>query len=162
MNLVQLLINPTNALVVFCVILCIALIMLDDEGAFSKKFTHFGPGTDVTFLHIKLDTWSKVYIVYAISFVVAFLQTYYHEFIQEEFIDSRFINPAVTEKLPATATATKVILASNPIITWILDIITVFITMTMQLQFVLPQLIATMCVLYPYYVEKFNENKFLS
>ena len=153
--------HPTSAIIIFCIGLFVMLFLLDEEGAFTKKFLHFGPEKDTTFLHIKLNTWNKVYIVYGISFGVALLQYYYSRIIYGEFISSRFINPAHKEKLDVTKNMMKFIILANPIAQWLLKIITFFVTMTMQLQFVLPQLIASLIILYPYQMKKFSENTYI-
>jgi len=160
MNIGELLYHPMIAVMIFCIGLFIMLFLLDKEGAFTKKFLHIGPEKDAKFLHVTLDSWNKVYLVYGISFGVALLQYYYSRIIYGEFISSRFINPAHKEKLDVTKNMMKFIIFANPIAQWTLNIITFFVTMTMQLQFILPQLIASLIVLYPYHWKKYYENTY--
>ena len=161
MNIGELLFHPMSAITFFCAGLILMLILLDEEGAFTKKFLHIGPEKYAKFLHVTLDSWNKVYLVYGISFGVALLQYYYSRIIYGEFINSRFINPAHKEKLDVTKNMMKFIILANPIAQWLLQIITFFVTMTMQLQFVLPQLIASLIILYPYHMKKFSENTYI-
>jgi len=160
MTIAEIVFHPMNAMVIFCIGLFVMLFLLDEEGAFTKKFLHFGPEKDTTFLHVKIDTWNKVYIVYGISFGVSLLQFYYSRIIKGEFISSRFVNPSHKERLDVTKDMMKFIIAVNPIAQWILQIIVFFVTMTMQLQFVLPQLLASMFVLYTYHMQKYAENTY--
>jgi hypothetical protein len=160
MNIRELLFHPMSAITFFCAALILMLILLDDEGAFTKKFLHIGPESDTSFAHIPLDSWKKVYIVYGISFMVSLLQIYYSRIIKSEFIIGRFVNPAYKEKLDVTKNMMKFIILVNPLARWILHIITFFVTMTMQLQFILPQLIAHLIVLYPYHIKKYYENTY--
>lgn len=162
MNFRDVIFHPMNATIVFCIGLIVMLLLLDDKGAFTEKFLHFGPAKGSKFLHISLDTWNKVYLVYGISFFVALLNYFYNRIILGDFLSSRFINPAHKEKLDVTKNMMKFIIVIHPIAQWLLRIIQFFVTMTMQLQFILPQLIASMLVLYPYYIKKYNENTYIT
>jgi hypothetical protein len=59
----NLLLNPIIAMTIICFGLVIYIVALDEEGMFSKKFLHFGPGTDAsntaTFMGITIDNWKK-------------------------------------------------------------------------------------------------------
>ena len=160
MSIVEMLYHPMSAIIIFCVGLFVMLFLLDEEGAFTKNFLHFGPEKNTKFLHIELNTWNKVYIVYGISFGVALLQLYYSQIIKGDFIKGYFENPAHKGKLDVTKNMMKFIIFVNPIAQWILQIITFFVTMTMQLQFVLPQLIASLFIVYPYHMKKYGENTY--
>ena len=162
MNFRDVIFHPMNATIVFCIGLIVMLLLLDDEGAFTEKFLRFGPTKGSKFLHISLDTWNKVYLVYGISFFVALLSYFYNRIILGDFLNSRFINPAHKEKLDVTKNMMKFIIVIHPIAQWLLRIIQFFVTMTMQLQFILPQLIASMVVIYPYYIKKYNENTYIT
>ena len=81
--------EPKMAFVIFLVFIISYLVLLDEEGAFKKKFLNFGPSEDSVFLGMKLDTWQKVILVYLIGFVSSLLTSYYGIFKlnQKKFTD---------------------------------------------------------------------------
>lgn len=71
------------------------LIGLDVEGAFDKKFMIVGPAKDpAVFLQMRLDTWGKVLIVYAIAFLSSLLRNYYGT-VAQHFIHDYAWNPLI-------------------------------------------------------------------
>jgi hypothetical protein len=151
--------NPIHALLLFSLGLIFVLTALDDENAFTD-FTNFGPDKDAKFIHMKLDTWTKVGIVYVISFFISLLQTYYNTVVARDFITSRLINPAHKDTLVVTKKGAYAIVLAHPIISWLLGIINFFVTLTMKLQFLLPQLLGTLLIKYPYYFKKVDSNTY--
>ncbi len=77
-----------------------------------------------------------------------------------DFIHSKVWNPAYKEKMPISKSSTLLLLAAEPFINFVLRILQFYITMTMQLQFILPELIATAMVAIPYSFMKANEKKY--
>ena len=64
--------SPKVVLVLFTLFLVGYIVFLDLEGGFTQSFLHFGPGTNAdntaTFIGVKMDSWSKVGIMYAVGF----------------------------------------------------------------------------------------------
>ena len=81
--------NAKTAFIIFVIFIIIYLIVLDEEGAFQKKFLRFGPSEETEFLSMKLDTWNKVIIVYLIGFFSSLLTTYYNT-VSYDFIFSLY------------------------------------------------------------------------
>ena len=152
--------NPVHALLIFVFGLIIILVGLDKEGAFTN-FTNFGPDKDAKFLHMNVDTWEKVWVVYLISFSISMLQTYYITIIVRDYLFSKLINPAYTKQMDISKLGTYGIILAHPIIMWLLTIINFFVTMTMKLQFLIPQLLGSIVVMYPYFFRKIAERKYL-
>lgn len=134
------------------------LIALEEEGVFTKNFLHFGP-TDITFMHIKVDTWLKVFTVYLIGFLSAFLIAYYNS-VSYNFIHQYLWNPAYTERLDITKRWVRVIVFFEPIIYGILMVLSLFVNITLQLQFIIPGILGRISIDIPYNLYMVEQNKF--
>jgi hypothetical protein len=145
------------AMNIFVISILIMLFFLDEEGAFTK-FMHIGPEKNTTFLNIKLDSWTKVVLVYIISFGSAFLQYFYISHIQTGFIMSKLTNPAVKE-LDMTYDEAKYLIWTNNISLWIISIIRFMVTLTMQFQFMFFLLLGAMVTQIPFYHANLREKK---
>uniref|UniRef100_A0A6C0JZC1 Uncharacterized protein n=1 Tax=viral metagenome TaxID=1070528 RepID=A0A6C0JZC1_9ZZZZ len=154
--------NPKVALCIFVVFLVSYVIFLDEEGAFSESFLHFGPGTSeknmTTFFNIKLDTWSKVGILYVVGFISSMLTTYYNTVIDQN-IDSYIWNRAI-KKVPYSKTWTYFIVILEPIFFQLLEIIQLFEVLTLQLQFIIPQFIGAYIAEVPFTIQMLSTKKF--
>lgn len=149
--------NPFIAVMIFLIITTILFIGLDRRGAF-EKFLKFGPDEEAHFLKVKLDTWPKVIVLYIISFVTALLAKYFNSIVARGFITARLLNPAVDE-MNATKSQSLMIIYLYPICVWLLNIIMFFVTLTMQLQFLLPNLLGNMIVQYWYFLPALESKK---
>ena len=152
--------EPRVAFTIFVIFILVYLIILEEEGAFTKKFLNFGP-SDTTYLTMKLDTWSKVIIVYCIGFFSSLLTSYY-ENVSYDFIHSYIWNPAYDKKIEVSKTWATIIVAIEPILNWILQTLNFFINLTFELQYILPKFIGTLIVTIPYGLYKVEQNKFKS
>jgi len=157
---INFLFNPKVALTIFVIFLVVYLVVLEEEGAFTKKFLHFGPSDEYTFLTMKLNNWTKVGIVYIISFLSSILSNYY-DTVMFDFIHSTVWNPAYTEKIPLTKLWTTIIMTLDPLLFFILNTLNFFVTLTMQLQFILPTFLGTAIVQIPYSIYKISQNTFI-
>lgn len=156
----KLFIEPRLAFVIFILFILIYLIVLDEEGAFSKKFLHFGPSNDTKFLTMTLDTWEKVFIVYAIGFFSTFLTTYYNN-VSNDFIHSYLWNPAYTKTIKISKTWTQLIVTLEPILYWVLSTLNFFINLTFELQFLIPKLLGGALIDVPYGLYKSSQKKYI-
>tara|TARA_Y100000590_G_scaffold163231_2_gene187142 strand:- start:1645 stop:2247 length:603 start_codon:yes stop_codon:yes gene_type:complete len=156
----NILFEPRIALVIFCIFIIGYLIVLDYEGAFNKKFLNFGPSKDSKFLNMKLDTWTKVILVYIMGFALSILTSYYQT-VMFDFIHSKIWNPAYTKTIGMSKSWATAILLMEPLLYWILSIIQFFVTLTMELQFLVPQFIGKAMVDIPYAFMKISENRFI-
>lgn len=140
--------------------LILYLVFLDEEGAFTKKFTHFGPSDDAEFINMKLNTWPKVITVYAIGFFTSLLISYYNT-VSDNFIHLYLWNPAYTDPIPLQKEWTILITVTEQIIFSILMALQFFITMTTRLQFIIPAILGRFVTRVPFTLMKIQENKFI-
>ena len=70
--------EPRVAFAIFIVFIIIYLVFLDAEGAFTNNFLKFGPDDNTKFLHMKVNTWTKVILIYIVSFFGSILTRYYN------------------------------------------------------------------------------------
>ena len=152
--------EPRLAFIIFICFIIGYLIFLDEEGAF-KDFTKFGPDPSIKFLGMKIDTWKKVILVYTVSFFSALLQSYYST-VMFDFIHSKLWNPAYKEKIQISKTWAALIVTIEPLFYWFLTIVQFFITLTMKLQFILPQFLGQFIIQLPYGLMKITEKTFIS
>jgi hypothetical protein len=156
----QMMFHPFTSFFIISGFLTFYLAFLFYEHAFDKNnFLRFGPSKDLTFIGMSINTWPKVYIVIVVSFFCSLLVEY-HQTVMSDFIHSKVWNPAYKEKMPISKSSTLLLLAAEPFINFVLRILQFYITMTMQLQFILPELIATAMVAIPYSFMKANEKKY--
>lgn len=142
-KLVDLLMDPRVAILLF-MLFCIAyVVFMDEEGAFSKRFLKFGPGPDANFMGITLDSWSKVVMVYAISFCTALMTGYYGAALSTNFYE-KLIDPDLV--VPFSRRVVFGIVSVDKAIGLLLEIITIMVITTQQLQFMVPGLFADLLV----------------
>jgi len=107
-NFANFLSSPKTILGISGIYLTGYMIFIAQEGGFTSTFLHFGPG-DASFIGIKLDSWRRVILMYAVSFLSSVINTH-----------------AVSK---------------NQFIMQVLAITQFFTIITMQLQFIIPQII---------------------
>ena len=154
--------SPKVALIVFTLFLVAYIVFIDEEGGFTGKFLHFGPGTDASnttsFMNIKLDSWNKVGLLYAVSFFAALLTTYYQS-VMSNNIHSYIWNRALTS-IPYSKTWTYAIVMMEPFFYQILSIVQFFTSLTMQFQFILPQFLGSLIADLPFTLKRLGEKRF--
>jgi hypothetical protein len=154
--------QPLVAFTVLVAFLTIYIIFIDLEGGFTEKFLHFGPGTTpentTTFLAIKMDSWEKVIILYVISFFSALINQYYSFAVGENL--HSYVWQRSEKVIPHDKFWTYFILFSEPIIAQLLTIIGFFTTLTLQLQFILPELVGGMIAHIPGVMRRLADKEF--
>lgn len=161
-GLIEFFMSPKVALIVFTLFLVAYVVFIDEEGGFKGKFLHFGPGTDASnttsFMNIKLDSWKKVGLLYAVSFFAALLTTYYQS-VMSNNIHSYIWNRAL-DTIPYSKTWTYAIVLMEPFFYQILSIVQFFTSLTMQLQFILPQFVGSLVADLPFTLKRLGEKRF--
>jgi len=152
--------EPRVALIIFVGFMIGYLILLEEEGTFAGKFLNFGPSKDTKFLNMAIDTWQKSIIVYLLAFITALLTSYYNT-VMYDFIHSKIFNPAFKDKIDIPKKWVLGIVTLDPILYWILGIIQFFINLTMELQFIVPQLLGTAIIDIAYGYLKVSQNRFV-
>lgn len=156
--------DPQVAFFFFILFLIGALVGLDVGGAFDKKFMAFGPAKDpadqAVFLQMRLDTWSKVLIVYAIAFLSSLLRNYYGTVVQY-FIHDYAWNPLI-KTINYSKFWTHVIIQVEPLLLVVLDMINFFVLFTVQLQFIIIQFLGACVIQIPYAIYRLSDKQFTS
>ncbi len=151
--------RPNFALVIFIGALFIYMIILDKEGAFKKKFLHFGPSSDTQFFNIKLESWPQVISVYIIAFLSALSLSYYQNFASF-FVNNVLLNPAYKDPIHHSKHWSYILGIADPIINAIMAAINFFVTLTMEFQFIFFQLLGTVAVSIPSNLAEISKKKF--
>jgi hypothetical protein len=161
-SIVEFFMSPKVALIVFTLFLVAYIAFIDEEGGFKGKFLHFGPGTDASnttsFMNIRLDSWKKVGLLYVVSFFASLLTTYYQS-VMANNIHSYIWNRALTT-MPYSKTWTYAIVLMEPFFYQILSIVQFFTSLTMQLQFILPQFLGSLIADVPFTLKRLGEKRF--
>jgi len=157
MGLVSFFMEPKVVLVLFTLFLVGYIIFIDEEGGFSGNFLKFGP-SDANFLGVKLDSWSKVLPLYAVGFFSSLMTSYYY-WIMRNDIHSYVYNRAV-KTVPYSRFWIYVINMMEPFFEQILMVIQFFTTLTMQLQFILPQFLGSLIADLPFTLQRLGEKKY--
>ena len=137
------------------------LVLLDKENTFKGQFLNYRPSKNTNFRNMTIDTWEKIYIVYFLAFFTALLTSYYNT-VMYDFIHSKIYNPAFKDIINIPKNWVYAITTLEPILYWILNIIQFFIKLTMELQFLVPQLLGTAIIDIAYGVLKVSQNKFIA
>ena len=134
------------------------MVTLDIEGAFTKTFLEFGP-TQTTFMHMKVDSWDKVIIIYFMGFFSAVLLAYYTN-VSDNFINKYLHNDDEKRTLNMSKNWVQMAYMGDQIIYKILTLISLFINITLQLQFILPGIIGKLAVDIPYGFYQIEKNNY--
>jgi len=78
-----------------------------------------------------------------------------------DFIHSKLWNPAYKEKIKISKTWASLIVSLEPLLYWFLSIVQFFITLTMKLQFIIPQFLGQVIIDIPYGLMKISEKTFI-
>jgi hypothetical protein len=157
--MLKLFFDPRFALIIFIAILIGYLVFLDKENAFQNKFLRFGPSPDTKFLNIKLDSWNKVISVYAIALLSA-LSTAYYTSVSSSYISGVLLNPAYKDKISQSKFWSKLLVTIDPLMSWVMELFQLFATLTLELQYMLPQLLGHLVILIPTNLQSLEEKRF--
>jgi hypothetical protein len=149
--------SPKTILGVSSVYLLIYVSFIAKEGGFSSDFLHFGPG-NASFVGIKLDSWEKVLMMYFISFISALMNNYY-QYAMTNNLHSYIWNRAVP-KVPFSKRWTYVVILAEPFLMEVLSITSFFTTLTLQLQFIIPQFIGATLIEIPFTIQRLREKEY--
>jgi hypothetical protein len=153
------LLRPQFALFIFIIALIIYLVVLDKEGAFQKKFLHFGPSPDTRFFNIQLKTWPQVISVYIIAFLSALSLSYYQN-IASYYVNKVLLNPAYKDPIKHSKYWSYVLGIADPLVNAIMAAINFFVTLTMEFQFIAFQLLGTIVVSIPSNLSEISKKEF--
>ena len=144
--------SPKTIIFISTVFVAGYMAFIQVEGGFSSQFLHFGPGTNedntTSFIGIVLDTWSKTILMYFVSFLSSLMNTYYL-YAMTNNLHSYIWNRAISH-VPFSKKWTYIVILSEPLLIQILQITSFFTTLTLQLQFILPQFIGSAIIEIPF------------
>ena len=156
--------NPRTAIIILILFFIAFFLSEGLTTGFKDNFITFGPAKDThgqptKFMGISVDSWTKVIIIYIITFMSSLLSTYYN---LNAFGNIRAYvwNPSVTH-VPYSKFWTYTLLILNPVIQTILTVIQFFATATFQVQYIIPQLLASMLINTPYTLKWLSGKTFL-
>jgi len=111
-------------------------------GGFSSNFLAFGPVKDkpVNFMGIVIDSWNKVLFIIAFTFINKLVNSWATN-ILSDWEKNTFYNNAVV-KIKENKTKALIMQHVFNMILWVNMIINLELTLTRQLQFILPKIIA--------------------
>jgi len=161
-EIIDFLFKPAIAFTILVTFLVVYLIFIERSGGFSKGFLHFGPGTTpqntVSFIGIKMDSWNKVITLYCIGFLTALINSYYNFAVSENL--QSYVWQRAEKVIPFSKFGTYLILFAEPAIWQILTILQFFTTLTMQLQFILPEFLGGMLAHIPGVMRRLADKEF--
>ncbi len=157
--------SPKTALVLILLFFIGFFLAEGLTGGFDNNFVSFGPTKDETgnpakFMGITLDTWNKVGIVYTIIFISAVLEKYYYN-VMHHTIHTYVSNVSVT-KVPYSQFWSYLILLIDPFIETLLYIVKFYAAATFQIQYILPQFIASYLTDLPFTISILASKQYIS
>ena len=148
MNLLNLFSNPKVAFITFAIWIVVFLLILKGEGVFSKRFLHFGPSTDpetqTEFLGSPVDSWEKVITLYLLGFFSVLFSTYYRDIFETWIINS--VKDHKEKKIKMNKITAYLITIIDPVLDSINKILELFVLLTLQLQFIIPQILGELFI----------------
>jgi hypothetical protein len=151
--------RPQFALLFFIVAIFVYIVVLDKDGAFQKKFLHFGPSPDTKFFNISLKSWPQVISVYIIAFLSALSLSYYQN-VASYYLNHILLNPAYKDPIRHSKYWSFVLGIADPVVNAIMAAINFFVTLTMEFQFIFFQLLGTVAISIPANLAVISKKKF--
>jgi hypothetical protein len=123
-------------------------MILHEEGIFTKRFLHFGPSDDpetqTEFLGSPVNTWPKVITLYLLGFFSVLFSTYYHDIFGTWLINS--VKDHKEKNINMTKQSAYSLTFLDPLFGSINKILELFVLLTLQLQFIIPQILGELFV----------------
>lgn len=162
-KLMQVLYDPRTALfVILLYIMSYYIFIVNETSESENSFFHFGPGTNeentTKFLGVKINTWKQVIILYIVSFLSAFLTTYFGS-VTEDNLNMYVYNPAVSD-VPFGKVWTYIIMIISPIIWEIIGLLSLLTTFTLQIQYMIPAAIGGYIANLPLLLNRLGSKKY--
>lgn len=133
--------DPTNVLMFQVIWTIIVLLLIAKLGGFGNNFIRFGPAEkeedQVNFMGIKIDSWNKVLCIMAFSFLNTLFLSWFNN-ILGDWERNTLWNAAIKD-IPMTKEKVYTMERLSTLVSWINSIITFFLSLTGQLQFILPK-----------------------
>jgi hypothetical protein len=157
--------SPAVVVVCFIVFIVLYFTFLGIEGSFGSDFLLLGPDKTsdesqlAYFMGIPLNTWSKVTLIYFISFMTGLLLSL-HELSVTQDLVSQVYDPEITN-IHYSMFATYGVMLADPFIKEALNVIFFFTYATLQLQFIIPGLLGKYLIHIPYILSVLSTKAFV-
>ena len=160
--IIDFLYHPIIAFLILIAFFIIYILFIEIEDGFSHGFLQFGPGTTpettTTFIGIKMDTWPKVGMLYVIAFLSAFMSRYYGFAIGQNL--GSYAYQHAQKVVPFDKYWSYFLLCSQPVIWQTFSVLQLFAALTLQLQFILPEMLGHLCSYIPGIMQRLAEKEF--
>ena len=142
---IHLLSDPRISLLVYSIWVILLMFSLYFLGVLNdKEFFRFGPSENDSFLGSSINSWPKVFLLYIISFFTAAFNTYYGSVYGTWFYNQ--VKDTERSYLEVSKKDAKIMTIISPLVTGVNDIVGIFILLTKQLQYILPQILGDVIV----------------
>lgn len=171
MNIFSILNNPRSIIIVILLFFTIYFIIGDKTGTFNSTFLRFGPnkhskstdGTntnkDTKYIGISINSWSRVIMVYFITFFSALLNAYYNTTVS---ISNNIIFNDKMTTIKYNKYWTYIAYILDPMFIVLFTVLQFFATATFELQYIIPQFLGIALIRIPYSISFLNKHKFIT
>lgn len=156
--------NPMVAVIIMFLFLLTFFLAQGLTTGLGYNFLSFGPTKDekgryTVFMGITLKAWKDVVLAYFIIFISTFFQIYYNNTVSNN-LQSYAFNPAV-KIIPFSKFWTYFVLLVDPLISIMLYVIRFHATATLQLQYIIPQILGSILINLPFILNWLCCKKFI-
>ena len=168
MNIFSILNNPRNIIIVTLLFFIIYFIVGDKTGTFNDTFLRFGPNksnkltgsnTYTKYMGISINSWSRVIMVYFITFFASLLNAYYNTAVGLR--DGIVFNDKMTT-IKYNKYWTYIAYILDPMFIVLFTVLQFFATATFELQYIIPQFLGIALIRIPYSISFLNKHKFIT
>jgi hypothetical protein len=155
--------KPKFVFILIWIFIIIFFIIDGLKNRLDDNFTKFGPttekdGSPTSFLGIKMTNWRHVITAYIIIFITTILTNYYSNVVNK--LNTHIRNPG-ERILKFSKFWSYLILLMDPLVSVIIYIIKFFATATFQIQYILPQFVASYISSLPFTLKWLNGTTFI-
>ena len=140
--------NPKTSITIYVIWTCIVILLGIHFKLFTKEFIRFGPPKKdekpIEFLGKKITTWKQVISLMIYSFIHQLVSNY-HSNIINPWITNIIQDPKTTQ-LNMSKLLTIIITNLDNIFSWLNYIIGIAMLYTMELQFIIPKIFASIII----------------
>ena len=164
-NIVHFFNNPKVIIIILFITLILLFISEGITEGFEKQFFSFGPNVDSkgeysTFLGIKLNSWKNVSLTYVFLLITSIMEIYFS--ISKNELNKIIDYSSLLNKLiPLPKLWTYLYYIFEPLFTILIYMIKFYATATLQIQYILPQLLGSYMVTIPFIIHWLRGKEFV-
>jgi hypothetical protein len=80
--------------------------------------------------------------------------------VSSSYISGVLLNPAYKDKISQSKFWSKLLVTIDPLMSWVMELFQLFATLTLELQYMLPQLLGHLVILIPTNLQSLEEKRF--